>query len=121
MQFPDEEILQFLIKAYPEHTFKSRVFKARDELSRYKYSKYYTGDRIVYVQAPFLRPFPYKGFVDNFECRFWHPSQHADARDVSQPIMLRRMLYAALPMRMTLTLELSVIQQILFATTFSVI
>ena len=77
MQFPDEEILQFLIKAYPEHTFKSRVFKARDELSRYKYSKYYTGDRIVYVQAPFLRPFPYKGFVDNFECRFWHPSQHA--------------------------------------------
>ena len=37
MQFPDEEILQLLTKAYPEHTFKSRVFKARDELSRYKY------------------------------------------------------------------------------------
>ena len=80
MKMPDDVVLQFLRSAFPNHNFKSRVMKAKDEVSRYKYSKYLTGDRLVYIQAPYPSPFPLNYAIDGSPCRFWHATQNTKCK-----------------------------------------
>ena len=56
------------------------VMKAKDEVSSYKYSKYLTGDRLVYIQAPYPSPFPLNYAIDGSPCRFWHATQNTKCK-----------------------------------------
>ena len=85
MELSDDDILQHLVNTYPEHKFISRVMKSKDEISRYRFSKYLTGDRYVYIQAPYPCQFPKHGVIASFSCRFWHSTQDGRCKRCNSP------------------------------------
>ena len=96
MKLSDDDILQHLVNTYPEHKFISRVMKSKDEISRYRFSKYLTGDRYVYIQAPYPCQFPKHGVIASFSCRFWHSTQDAAVNGVIPHLILLESFSVAL-------------------------
>ena len=71
---PNDVILQALRVTFPDHTFKSDVIKARDEVRRNVYSKFITGDRFIYLKSPLTSPFPHTGVLLGTACHWPTPS-----------------------------------------------